>query len=140
MFGWFKKTKLEPLVFESNLAAFEYACEYLENRSLLEAIIPAIIEEKGSVGEEGEQYYRLRLAARGGRREMWACTLKEATDYPEVGDLVGFKIIKIASDLPEEANLIGFIAFKLEPVLVENKGWRIAKSYIPKNIKPTVRF
>ncbi len=140
MFGWFKKAKPEPHIFESNLAAFEYACEYLENRPLLEAVIPAIIEEKGSLGEEGEQYFLLRLAERGGRKKQWACTLKEATDYPEVGDFVGFKIVKIASDLPEEVNIIGFIAFKLEPVLVENKGWRIAKSYIPKNIKPTVRF
>ncbi|KAF0215766.1 MAG: hypothetical protein FD174_4012 [Geobacteraceae bacterium] len=139
MFGWFKK-EAELHVFESNLAAFEYACEHLENRPLLEAVIPAMVEEKGKVGDEGEQYFRLRLAGKGGGRELWACTLKEATDYPEVGDLVGFKVVKVASDLPEEANIIGFIAFTLEPVLAEKKGWRIAKSYVPQNIRPTVRF
>lgn len=140
MFGWFKKEKGEPLVFEDNRAAFQYACEHLENRILLEAVVPALVEEPGEPGEEGERYFLLRLAGRGGGRSMWACTLKEAADYPAVGDFVGFKVVKVASDLPEEANVIGFIAYLFEPVYAPGKGWRVANSYIPKNIKPTLRF
>ena len=140
MFGWLRKKGKEPLVFASNVSAFEYACRELPNAVLLEAVIPALVEEEGEIGEEGEHYFRLRLADKGGGREIWGCTLKEATDYPEAGDLVGFRIVKIASDLPEGMNIIGFIAVKLAPVLVEKKGWRIERSFTPKNIKPTVRF
>ncbi len=140
MFGWLKKKKPEVHVFDDNRAALDYACAHLKNRLLVEALIPALVEERGRTGEEGERYFRLRLAGEGGGRELWACTLKEATDCPEVGDLVGFKVVKVASDLPDEANVLGFIAVKLEPVLVAGKGWKIAQSYTPLNIKPTVRF
>lgn len=140
MFGWLRKKDKEPLVFESNVAAFDYACRQLPNAILLEADIPALVEEKGEVGQEGEHYFRLRLADKSGGREIWGCTLKEATDYPEVGDFVGFRIVKIASDLPEGMNIIGFISVKLAPILVEKKGWKIDRSFTPKNIKPVVRF
>ncbi len=139
MLGWFKR-KLPPLVFADNRAAFDYACEQFDNRLLIEALIPALVEERGRTGAEGERYFRLRLAGKGGGREVWACTLKEAVDWPEVGDLVGFRVVMIADDLPEEMNVIGFVAVKLEPVFVPGKGLRVLKSYTPKNIKPTVRW
>jgi hypothetical protein len=139
MLGWFKK-KQPPLVFPDNRAAFDYACEHLDNRILIEALIPALVEELGKTGAEGEKYFLLRLAAKEGGRDVWACTLKEAVDWPEVGDLVGFRVVTIADYLPEEMNVIGFIAVKLEPVCVPGKGLRVVKSYTPKNIRPTIRW
>lgn len=139
MFGWLSK-KQEPQLFPDNTAAFEFACRNLDNRILLEAVVTALVDEVGRPGEEGERWFRLRLADPTGGRELWACTLKEALDFPELGDLVGFKVVKIASDLPEGMNIIGFIAYKLEPVFMGKKGWKIEKSYIPKNIRQTVRF
>jgi hypothetical protein len=139
MLGWFKRKK-PPLDFPDNQAAFDYACEHFDNRVLIEALIPALVEEQGRNGNEGERYFRIRLAAKGGGRSLWACTLKEAVDWPQVGDLVGFRVVMVADDLPEEMNVIGFIAVKLQPVCVPGKGLRVAKSYTPKNIKPTVRW
>ncbi len=138
MLDWFKKKP--PLDFPDNRAAFDYACEHFDNRILIEALIPALVEEQGRTSAEGEKYFRLRLACKERDRELWACTLKEAVDWPEVGDLVGFRVVMIADDLPEEMSVIGFVAVKLEPVCVPSKGLRVVKSYTPKNIKPTVRW
>jgi hypothetical protein len=140
VFGWFAKKTPPLLVFENNQAAFEYACEHQNLPILLEAVIPALVLERGTIDPDGVHHFLLRLAGRGGGRELWATTLKEAQDFPEEGDLVGFRVVKIASDLPEDVSVIGFIAVKLEPVLLEKKGWRVLESYTPKNIKPTVRW
>jgi hypothetical protein len=56
MLGWFKR-KLPPLVFADNRAAFDYACEQFDNRILVEALIPALVEERGKNGAEGEKYF-----------------------------------------------------------------------------------
>lgn len=140
MFDWLTRKPPEPLVFENNQAAFDYACRHQDYPVLLEAVIPALVVEQGSVDPDGVRHFLLRLADRSGGRELWACTLKEADDYPEVGDLVGFRVVKIASDLPAEVSVIGFIAVKLLPEWVKKKGWRVQKSYTPANIKPTVRW
>ena len=138
MFGWFRK-KEAPLIFDSNVAAFEHAWSEMNYAARLEAVIPALVLEQGENGAEGEHYFLLRLAVREGINELWGCTLKEAKEYPEPGDLVGFRVVRIASDLPPEASFVGYIAYKLDPVLV-GKGWKIAKNFTPPNIRPTVRF
>ncbi len=140
MFGLFSRKPVPPREFESNQAAFDYACEHQDHRILLEAMIPALVMERGSVDADGVRHFLLRLASRGGGKELWATTLKEASDFPEAGDLVGFRVVKIASDLPEGANVIGFIAVKLAPVLIDKKGWRVLSSFTPRNIKQTVRW
>jgi hypothetical protein len=139
MFNWLGKKRQEH-VFANNSAAFAYACEHLDNRILLEAVIPALVAERGKIGPEGERYFLLRLAGKDGGREIWGSTLKEADDYPEVGDLVGFRVVRYDPDLPEGFDLLGFIAYRLEPVYVDGKGWRIGRNFTPENIKPTVRF
>ena len=140
MFSWLKHDKEPERMFNDNREAFDYVCGHADNRLLLEAVIPALVEEAGKAGPEGEHWFRLRLAAKDGGRELWGCTLKEATTFPEPGDLVGFRIVKIASDLPEGMNIIGYIAMKLEPFLAGKKGWRVAENYTPGNIRPTVRW
>ena len=140
MFGWFAQKIPPPLVFENTQAAFEYACAHQNLPILLEALIPALVLERGSIDPDGVHHFLIRLAGRDGGRELWATTLKEATDFPESGELVGFRVVKVASDLPDEVSIIGFIAVKLEPVWLEKKGWRVLKSYTPRNIKPTVRW
>lgn len=140
MFGWFKTKNDPPLVFPDNVAAFEYACSHMDYPLLLGSVIPALVEEEGRTGAEGERYYLLRLATRGGDRTVWGCTLKEATDFPNVGDLVGFRIVTIASDLPADMNLIGYVACQFAPVLVKEKGWRIARNLTPADIKPELHM
>lgn len=139
MFGWLGKKEQEH-VFADNRAAFAYASEHLDNRILFEAVVPALVEERGRTGPEGERYFLLRLAGKEGGREIWGCTLSEATDYPEVGDLVGFRVVRYDPDLPEGLDLLGFIAYRFDPVYVDGKGWRVGKNFTPPNIKPTVRF
>lgn len=138
MFNWLKKK--ETIVFTDNSAAFEYACKNLPNKVLLEAILPALVEEVGPINAQGERTFRLRIADKNGGWELWAATLKGAPAFPAAGDLVGFRIVRIATDLPEGMNIIGFVAVKLAPVLVTGKGWRTEQSFMPNNIKPTIRF
>ena len=140
MFGWFKKPEQEPLVFPDNQAAFDYACRHLENRILVEAVLPALVMEQGKTGSEGERYFLLRLAGEDGGREIWACTLKEATDWPEPGDLAGYRVVRYDPSLAQGLELLGYIAFGFDPVFVPGKGWRIARNYTPENIRQTVRW
>lgn len=140
MFGLFRKKSGEPISFESNGAAFEYACRNLENEILLEAVIPALVEERLGIGSEGEVLFRIRLADRCGGRVIESCTLKESSRHPDPGDIVGFRVVKFDPELPEPFDLLGFIAYRLAPVYVPGKGWRVVESFVPENIKPTLRM
>jgi hypothetical protein len=139
MFGWFGK-KEERLEFADNRAAFEYACAKLPNRILLEAVIPALVEEEGRRGRDGERTFLVTLAAGNGGRQLWTCTLAEAVDWPAVGDLVGFRVVTIAEDLADEPTPIGYIAAVLAPLLVGGKYWKVARNLTPENIKQTFRY
>ena len=139
MFKWFTKKKSERLEFADNETAFAHACT-LGYRPLIGALIPALVQEEGPPGSDGERTYLIRLAAEHGARELWSSTLKGSRGHPKAGDLVGFRIVTIASDLPEEASLIGYLACRLEPVLVAGKGWLAALVYTPDNIKPAIRL
>lgn len=140
MFGLFWKKTGEPIEFESAEAAFDYACRNLENLILLEAVIPALVVERRGTGTEGEQLFLVRLANRDGGKVTETCTLKESLRHPSVGDLVGFRVVKLEPELPEPFDLLGFIAYRLQPVYVPGRGWRIAESFVPANIKPTLRM
>ena len=140
MFEWFRRKPPESLEFESNQAAFDHACRNGDYPVLLEALIPALVIREAALDPDGVRHFLLRLADRNGGRELWSCTLQEAPAYPQVGDLVGFKVVKIASDLPDEASILGYIAVQLAAVLVQKRGWRIARSYTPPNLKPTLRW
>jgi len=138
MFNWFRK-KQEPLSFADNETAFVHACS-LGYRPLIGALIPALVEQEGALGRDGERTYLIRLAGPEGGMGLWTSTLKGSKGFPKEGDLVGFRIVTIASDLPEEASLIGYLACRLEPVLVPGKGWRTAQIFTPDNLKPALRF
>ncbi len=139
MFGWFRIKEEPPVRFPDNEAAFAHACT-MGYRLLLNALIPALVVGTGRRGSEGERYFRLRLAGPEGALEMWGCTMADAPGYPEVGDLVAFRIVRIAEELPAEAQLIGYIACKLEPVLKGSKGWQVALSFTPAHLKPELHL
>lgn len=139
MFNWFRKNE-KTLEFADNAAAFAHAC-LIGYQPRIDALIPALVEEAGARGRDGERTFLITLAGpHGATGRFWSCTLKEAQSHPEAGDLVGFRIVMIASDLPEDANLIGYIACRLERVLVVGKGWAVAQSYTPDNIKRALRL
>jgi len=139
MFNWFRKKSKETQSFPDNGAAFEHACS-IGYTPLIGALIPALVEEEGGLGRDGERTFLIRLAGKNGAKKFWSCTLKETQSYPRVGDLVGFRIVTIASDLPEHASLIGFIACRLDRVLVAGKGWIVAQNYTPANIKKAINL
>ncbi|QEM68986.1 hypothetical protein FO488_13015 [Geobacter sp. FeAm09] len=138
MFNWFRRKEEPPVNFPDNGAAFAHACT-MGYRLLLNALIPALVIGTGRRGGEGERCFRLRLAGPDGM-EIWGCTMADAPGYPEVGDLVAFRIVRIATELPKEAQLIGYIACKLSPVLNGSKGWRIAASFTPAHLKPELHL
>ena len=140
MLGWFRTTPPQRRTFATNEEAFAHACLLQRPEILLEAMIAALVLERGAIDGDGTRHFLLRLADRTGGRELWGVTLKEATLFPDVGDLVGFRIVKIASDLPVEVSIIGFIAVKLAPEFLEKKGWRVDANYTPENIRPAIRW
>ena len=71
---------------------------------------------------------------------IWGPTFSEAPAHPEVGDLVAFNIVRIVAEFPEESSLIGYIDCRLEPVLIGSKGWRLAASFRPDNLKPELHL
>jgi hypothetical protein len=139
MFNWFRKKDPQILEFPDNDAAFAHACT-LGYRPLIGALIPALVQEEGPRGRDGERTFLIRMAGAEGGLSLWSSTLKDSLGFPKAGDLVGFRIVMIASDLPEEASLIGYLACRLQPVLVEGKGWRAAQRYTPGNLKPAIRL
>jgi len=139
MFNWFRKKPAERLTFPDNETAFAHACT-LGYRPLLDALIPALVIEEGGLGRDRERTFLIRLAWKCSDEAFWSPTLKESQGYPAVGDLVGFRIVTIASDLPECASLIGYLACRLEPVFVVGRGWSVAQSYVPDNIKKAIRM
>jgi len=139
MFNWFRKKEKQTLEFPDNGSAFAHACA-CGYTPLIDALIPALVEEEGGIGRDGERTFLIRLAGPHGEMRFWSCTLKEAPAHPRTGELVGFRIVTIADDLPEPANLIGFIACRLDRVFVEGKGWVVTQSYTPRNIKRAIRF
>jgi hypothetical protein len=139
MFNWFRKKDVQILEFPDNESAFAHACT-LGYRPLIGALIPALVQEEGQRGRDGERTFLIRLASADGGLNLWSSTLKESLGFPKAGDLVGFRIVMIASDLPEEASLIGYLACRLQPVLVAGKGWRAAQRYTPVNLKPAIRL
>lgn len=140
MFGWLKNRNVTPLLFPDNRSAFDYACRHLDNPILVEAVIPALVLEEGKRGSEGERYFLLRLAGKERGREIWGCTLKEATTFPATGDLIGFRVVRYDPDLPEGLDLLGYIAYAFDPVYAPGKGWRIGRNFTPDNIRQTVRW
>lgn len=139
MFDWFCIKKNTLLPFPDNEAAFAHACT-LRYPVLLGARIPALVIAEGRPGDEGEHWYRLHLAGPKGVLGIWGCTMADAPGYPEVGDLVAYRIVRIATELPEDASLIGYIACRLKPVLSDGRGWVIDASFTPSNLKPELHL
>ena len=139
MFNWFRGKEETLTQFPDNESAFAHACT-LRYPLLLDARIPALVMEEGRRGAEGEHWYLLHLASQDGVLDIWGPTLPEAPAYPKVGDLVAFRIVRFATELPEDASLIGYIDCRLEPVLNTRKGWHIASSFRPDNLKPELHL
>jgi len=139
MFDWFRRKEEPPVSFPDNETAFAHACT-MGYRLLLNALIPALVVGTGRRGNEGERYFRLRLAGPEGALEIWGCTMADAPGYPKIGDLVAFRIVTIAPELPKEAQLIGYISGKLAPLLNGSKGWQIVSSFTPPHLKPELHL
>jgi hypothetical protein len=97
MFGWFRRKEETVTRFPDNESAFVHACT-LQYPLLLNARIPALVMEEGRRGAEGEHWYRLHLASQDGKLDIWGPTLSKAPAYPEVGDLLAFRIVRIATE------------------------------------------
>ncbi|BCS53971.1 hypothetical protein [Geobacter sp. SVR] len=139
MFNWLRRKDTAVLEFPDNASAFAHACT-CGYPLLINARIPALVLEEGHRGSAGERCFLLHLASQQEPLEIWGCTLADAPAHPDVGDLVSFRIVRIATELPVHASLIGYIDNRLQPVLVGNRGWRIATSFMSGNIKPELHL
>jgi len=139
MFDWFRAKEEILQSFPDNESAYAHACS-LRYPLLLNARIPALVMEEGRRGVDGEHWYRLHLAAQEGTLDIWGPTLSDAPEQPRVGDLVAYRIVRVATELPDGANLVGYIDCRLQPVLNSRKGWRVAASFRPDNLKPELHL
>jgi hypothetical protein len=139
MFDWLLGKEETITHFPDNESAFAHACT-LRYPLLLDARIPALVMEEGRRGAEGEHWFLLHLACRDGVLAIWGPTLPDAPAYPNIGDLVSFRIVRFATELPEDASLIGYIDSRLDPVLNSRKGWHIITSFRPDNLKPELHL
>lgn len=139
MFDWLRGKEETLTQFPDNESAFAHACT-LRYPLLLGARIPALVMEEGRRGAEGEHWYLLHLAGQEGGGDIWGPTLPDAPAYPNVGDLVVFRIVRFATELPDDASLIGYIESRLDPVLNSRKGWHIATNFRPDNLKPELHL
>jgi hypothetical protein len=139
MFDWLRRKEDALTEFPDNESAFAHACT-LRYPLLLDARIPALVMEEGRRGAEGEHWFLLRLAGQERVLEIWGPTLPGAPAYPQEGDLVAFRIVRFATELPDHASLIGYIESLLEPVLNSRRGWHIAASFRPDNLKPELHL
>ena len=140
LFGFLKKKNLLAKEFDTLEAAFRFACEQAGPEILIESLVPALVEERGTPGEAGEPYFRIRVATRDGGMPIWAPVLPNAPAYPEPGDLVGFRVVMLVDDAPADGRIVGYLESILQPAFVPGKGWRIARRLMPPHIKPTIRF
>lgn len=139
MFDWLRGKEETLTQFPDNESAFAHACT-LSYPLLLDARIPALVMEEGRRGAEGEHWFRLLLASREGDLDIWGPTMAEAPRQPEVGDLVAFRIVRFATELPGHASLIGYIDCRLKPLHNSRKGWHIAATFRPDNLKPELHL
>lgn len=139
MFNWLLGKKEALTQFPDNESAFAHACT-LRYPLLLNARIPALVVEEGRRGAEGEHWFLLKLANQDGGLNIWAPTMPGAPAYPKEGDLVAFRMVRFATELPDDASLIGYIESRLEPALNSRKGWLVATSFRPDNLKPELHL
>jgi len=139
MLEWLRGKEEKLTKFPDNESAFAHACT-LRYPLLLGARIPALVMEEGRRGAEGEHWFLLHLAGQDGVLDIWGPTLPGAPQQPNAGDLVAFRIVRFATELPDEASLIGYIDSRLEPVLNSRRGWHIAASFRPDNLKPELHL
>jgi len=139
MFDWFRGKEEAITQFPDNESAFAHACTLLYPL-LLNARIPALVIKEGRRGAEGEHWFLLQLASRDGVLDIWGPTLPGAPAYPNVGDLVAFRIVRFATELPEDASLVGYIDSRLDPTLNSRRGWNISTSFRPDNLKPELHL
>lgn len=139
LFGFFRKKDQPPIEFADTEAAFRYACEHAPE-ILIEAVIPAVVEEQGRIGSEGERYFRVCLATQDGGIGITAPTLPEAPALPQPGDLVGVRIVMLLDNTPLQERIVGYIESLLQPSFVPGRGWQVSRRITPPHMKPVIRF
>lgn len=124
---------VQPLVFKDNLAAFEYACSYLETKILMKSPLPAIIIP----GPDGDQPYStqsgvqraiLRVCSDDGGFTVIAESASANGPKLQIGDLVAWMPVHQIEELKGQVDdprfaIVGFILGTLHPVLSSN-GWK----------------
>lgn len=137
-------SKAVPLIFKSDTAAFEYACEYMDNSLTEGATLPALVVDARKYAgmdtavmrdAKGIQTAMVRVASDDGGFLCVTRTVAPEVEDLEPGTFVAWQAQKYipsaekAFDDPRSA-WIGFIVAKLKPRLDVNNGWAIERSYL----------
>ena len=149
MFSWLKKTTTPtpaaPLHFKDNLAAFEYACEFLLTEPKAGAYLPALVQDASEIlgaanavkkQLDGNQTALLTVSAEGGGFTVAAVTAGPNGPDLNPGDLVVWLAGQPVADLPGKykdarTTWAGLIVAKLRPEYTAGRGWAIEQPFKP---------
>jgi hypothetical protein len=135
-----------PLYFKNNVAAFDYACQYLSLDLESEAILPAlVIDAATALGadqsvilmEDGTQMLALRVCSRDGGFLVLARSITAKGPRLRLGDLVAWQAgAPLKREMPElnkdpRSHWAGAVLMKLKPQYVSDKGWAIDEPFRP---------
>lgn len=151
MFGWWRGKKkstlsddaIGPLAFNSNAAAFEYACQFMQSELSAGAFLPAMVldasQEFGTqkavaTDSKGIQTALLLVCSKDGGFRVMSKTTSNAGPTLMVGDLVAWKAMAFVRELanvgPDERfGWMGLILGTLKPEWQHGRGWVVAERF-----------
>lgn len=134
--------ELNHLVFKSNEAAFEYACQFMDcdlapGKFIVALVQPASVQFGMKVdvkrNQDGTQTAVLKVASTDGGFLVLAGTASANASDLRAGDLVAWQVGVYMSDLGKASDdkrfgWVGLIVAKLEPEWLVNEGcWRLVE-------------
>ena len=143
MFDWLKKSKVPPpLRFKDSTAAFAYACESLLCEVSSGAVLPALVLDARTVGDEvavkvqpdGTQITMLKVCSKDNGFMVMASTASPQGPKLEPGNLVawqaGSQVPALAALSPDSRSTwVGLVLAKLMPEYTNGRGWAIEQPF-----------
>ena len=125
--------KIQPLIFNDNFSAFEYACKYLDtslsaNKPMPAIIIPGPSGEQPVLLDSGRQRAMLKVCSADGGFFVIADSSYSKGPKLRIGDLVAWLPVSYAEELTDKIEdlrsaMVGFILGTIHPELTST-GWK----------------
>ena len=120
----------KQLPFESNEAAFEYACQFMDNSLCENAELTAMVISPSTYTYREFRCIRVNVATKEGAMLAHAMVNQKTVEILKKGDLVSWTALKVVpfSDRDKYSEFriwLRIINHKLQPLLDTEKGWAV---------------